>query len=74
MVDAAGSTVLASDGAVTRRGLDPDAKATPAARSDLVTALGERLEWIDFEGPDPSEAPPLSEAMRERLRALGYAR
>ncbi|NQZ99254.1 MAG: sulfatase [Myxococcales bacterium] len=74
VVDAAGSTVLASDGAVTRRGLDPDAKATPAARSDLVTALGERLEWIDFEGPDPSEAPPLSEAMRERLRALGYAR
>jgi len=61
-------------GAITSTGNSArNARPRPASREELVRALGELHDWIDFSDRKGAEVPEITEEMKTRLRALGYA-
>ena len=77
VANAAETIVMAADGQLSRIAtLAGSSRARPVAASpaDLSRVLGDLETWIDFSERDPADAIEVSDEMRERLRALGYAR
>ena len=77
VVERDGMTRMAADGALRRFDplRDPLARrARPASRDDLSRSLGAAEDRIDFAREPAPEAPEISPARLEKLRALGYAR